>query len=101
MSNWEAKKLCPGLTFIEGNNDKYTYTCGKLSGIYSRYTSDVEVYSIDEAFLDITSSCSLFGSPLEIGELIRNEIKERFGLNATVGIGPNKLIAKLAPELFR
>lgn len=101
MNKWEAKKLCPGLTFIAGSNDKYTYTCRKLSEIYSRYTSDVEVYSIDEAFLDITSSCSLFGSPLTIGDLIRNEIKERFGLNATVGIGPNKLIAKLACGLSK
>lgn len=101
MNMWEAKKLCPQLTLVVGNNSKYTHTCRLLNEIYAKYTSDVEAYSIDEAFLDITDSLSLFGSPLEIGRLIRQEVKERFGLNATVGIAPNKLMAKLAAELAK
>jgi len=95
MNMWEAKKLCPHLIFVVGDNRKYAHTCEGLEKIYSSYTSEVEVYSIDEAFLDITSS-SLFGSPLEIGKKIKQRIKKEFGLNSTVGIGPNKLIAKLA-----
>lgn len=101
MSMREAKKLCPCLVFVVGNNGKYTYTCEKLAEIYARYTSEVEVYSIDEAFLDITGSCSLFGDPLTIGSRIKSEIKDRFGLNATVGIGSNKLLAKLASDLSK
>lgn len=101
MNMWEARKLCPQLILVVGNNRKYTHTCKRLNEIYAKYTSEVEVYSIDEAFLDITDSLNLFGSPLEIGRMIRKEIKERFGLNATVGIAPNKLMAKLAADISK
>jgi DNA polymerase-4 len=101
MNMWEARKLCPQLILVVGNNRKYTHTCRMLNEIYSRYTPEVEVYSIDEAFLDITDSLKLFGEPLDIGRMIRKEIKERFGLNATIGIAPNKLMAKLAAELAK
>lgn len=101
MNMFEARKLCPHLIFIVGNNDKYAHTCGQLADIYAEFTPMVEVYSIDEAFLDITGSQDLFGSPLEIGERIRKEIKDKFGLNATIGIGPNKLIAKLASNISK
>ncbi|MBI4842960.1 MAG: DNA polymerase IV [Nitrospirae bacterium] len=101
MNVWEAKKVCPKLIFVTGNNGKYTHTCRMLTEIYSKYTSEVEVYSIDEAFLDITGSLKLFGSPIEIGKMIKREIKERFGLNATIGMGPNKLMAKLASDISK
>ena len=101
MNMWEAKKLCPHLIFVVGNNRKYAHTCEGLEKIYSSYTSEVEVYSIDEAFLEITNSCSLFGGPLDIGKKIKQRIKKEFGLNSTVGIGPNKLIAKLACGLSK
>ena len=101
MNMWEAKKLCPHLIFVVGDNRKYAHTCEGLEKIYSSYTSEVEVYSIDEAFLEITGSRSLFGSPLEIGKKIKQRIKKEFGLNSTVGIGPNKLIAKLACDLSK
>lgn len=101
MNMWEAKKLCPHLIFVVGDNRKYAHTCAGLEKIYFSYTSEVEVYSIDEAFLDITGSCSLFGSPPDIGKKIKESIKKEFGLNATVGIGPNKLIAKLASDLAK
>lgn len=101
MNMWEAKKLCSHLIFVVGDNRKYAHTCEGLERIYSSYTSEVEVYSIDEAFLEITGSCSLFGSPLEIGKKIKQRIKKEFGLNSTVGIGPNKLIAKLASDISK
>ena len=101
MNMWEAKKLCPHLIFVVGDNRKYAHTCAGLEKIYSSYTSEVEVYSIDEAFLEITASRSLFGSPLEIGKKIKQRIKKEFGLNSTVGIGPNKLIAKLASDISK
>lgn len=101
MNMWEARKLCPHLIFVTGNNEKYAHTCAGLTDIYSRYTPLVEVYSIDEAFLDITGSERLFGTPLETGNAIKSEIKERFGLNSTIGIAPNKLIAKLASDLSK
>lgn len=99
MNIHEAKKVCPQLILVIGDNEKYAYTCRGLERIYLGFTPDVEVYSIDEAFLDITSSHHLFGNPEAVGIEIKREIKEKFGISCTVGIGPNKLIAKLAVDL--
>ncbi len=101
MNLYEAKKICPELVVVVGNNDKYTHTCTKLKELYLKYTPDVEIYSVDEAFLDVTGSAHLFGGPLEIGRKIKKDIKRLFGINATVGIGPNRLIAKLAADLSK
>ncbi|MBI5098549.1 MAG: DNA polymerase IV [Nitrospirae bacterium] len=101
MNTYEAKKLCPHIIFVVGDNGKYTHTCKELSKIYSRFTPDVEIYSIDEAFLDITTTHHLFGGPEAIGFLIKNTIKKQFGINCTVGIAPNILMAKLASDLAK
>ena len=63
MNIYEAKKLCPDLILVVGDNEKYAHTCNELSIIYSKYTPDIEIYSIDEAFLDITTPQHLFGGP--------------------------------------
>jgi len=99
MNVYEARKQCPHLILVVGNNDKYTSTCSVLEGVYRVYTPIVEIYSIDEAFLDITESAHLFGGPLAVGARIKEDIRRMFGINATVGMGPNKLIAKLASDL--
>ncbi len=101
MNIYEAKKLCPDLIFVIGDNEKYTYTCREFCRIYNRFTPDIEVYSIDEAFLDITASQHLFGGPEAIGISIKKSIREQFGINCTIGIGPNILIAKLASDLAK
>ena len=99
MNTYEAKKLCPRLIFVVGNNARYTHTCAELTKLYARFTPDVEVYSVDEAFLDITHSHHLFGGPMEVGRMIKEGVREAFGINCTVGIGPNILMAKLASDL--
>lgn len=99
MNTYEARKLCPRLIFVVGNNARYTHTCAELTKLYSRFTPDVEVYSVDEAFLDITASHHLFGGPMEVGRMIKAGVREAFGINCTVGIGPNILMAKLASDL--
>jgi len=101
MNVYEAKKLCPHIIFVAGSNEKYTHTCKELQKIYLRFTPDVEVYSIDEAFLDITTTHHLFGGPEEIGWSIKKQIKKQFGITCTVGIAPNILIAKLASDLAK
>ena len=99
MNSWEAKKVCPGLIFVIGNNRKYTYTSTRIFEIMREFTPLVEVFSIDEAFLDVTGSLSLFGSPERIAGLIKGRIREQFGLTCSVGIAPNKLLAKLASDM--
>lgn len=101
MNIYEAKKLCPHIIFVVGDNEKYTYTCSELEKIYLRYTPDVEIYSIDEAFLDVTTTHHLFSGPDAIGYSIKKEIKIRFGINCTIGIAPNILIAKLASDIAK
>ena len=101
MNTYEAKKLCPDLILVVGDNEKYAHTCSELSIIYRKYTPDIEIYSIDEAFLDITTTQHLFGGPEAIGFAIKKEVKDQFGINCTVGIAPNILIAKLASDIAK
>ncbi|NTU43060.1 MAG: DNA polymerase IV, partial [Nitrospirales bacterium] len=101
MNIYEAKKLCPQLILVKGDNTKYTHTCRELTKLYSRYTPDMETYSIDEAFLDITTTHHLFGGPEEIGRAIKAEVQEIFGITCTIGIAPNILMAKLASDLAK
>jgi len=99
MNPYEARQICPRIIFVPGNNARYTHTCTEMSRIFRRYTPDVEIYSVDEAFLDITDSHHLFGGPMAIGWKIKEEVREAFGINCTVGIGPNILTAKLASDM--
>jgi DNA polymerase IV len=99
MNTWEARKVCPQLIFVVGNNRKYTYTSKGIIAIMRDYTPMVEVFSIDEAFLDVTGCLSLFGSPEEISRQIKGRIREEFGLTCSIGIAPNKLLAKLASDM--
>jgi len=99
MNAWEARQLCPQLIFVVGNNRKYTYTSTQIINIMREYTPQVEVFSIDEAFLDVTGSLALFGSPERIAHLIKARIRHQFGLTCSIGIAPNKLLAKLASDM--
>jgi DNA polymerase-4 len=99
MAIWEAKRQCPQLILVVGDNQKYTYTSSRIFNMMLDYTPLVEVFSIDEAFLDITGSMGIFGTPERIVYLMKARIKHSFGLTCSVGIGPNKLIAKLASDM--
>ena len=101
MTIYEARKLCPHIIFVVGNNEKYTHTCMEFAKIYSRFSPDMETYSIDEAFLDVTTTHHLFGGPEKIGTTIKKEVRGEFGINCTIGIGQNILIAKLASDLAK
>jgi DNA polymerase-4 len=101
MTPSEAKKLCPHIIFVVGHNKLYAEICGRLEKICERFTPDMETYSIDEIFLDITGSHHLFGGPEELARTIKKTVKEELGINCTVGMGPNILIAKLASDLAK
>ena len=77
MNTYEAKKLCPDLILVVGDNEKYAHTCSELSIVYRKYTPDIEIYSIDEAFLDITTTQHLFGGPDRVLHLYTNKARER------------------------
>jgi len=99
MSTQEAKRRCPQLILVEGNHSKYTEAAARIFSILKDYTPLVEVASIDEAYLDITQSQLLFKSPLHIGKSIKDRIREGEQLTCSIGIAPNKLLAKLGSNL--
>jgi len=99
MTTWEAKQKCPHIIFVIGDNRKYTHTSSEIMKMMMQFTPLVEVFSIDEAFLDITGSMGLFGSAENIAHLLKAQIKHHFGITYSIGIAPNKLLAKLASEM--
>lgn len=99
MAIWEAKRCCPELIIVVGDNRKYTHTSGEIMKMMLDYTPEVEVFSIDEAFMDVTHSLSLFNTPENIAHLLKARIKHSFGITCSIGIAPNKLLAKLASDM--
>lgn len=99
MNTWQAKQACPQVTFVLGDNRKYTHTSTEIIKLMMQYTPLVEVFSIDEAFLDVTGSMCLYGTPENIAYLLKSQIKHHFGITCSIGIAPNKLLAKLASEM--
>ncbi len=96
MNLFEARRACPQLLVVVGNNRKYTDTSSRIVSILRGFTPRVEVYSIDEAFLDVCGSRRLFGSDEAIARRIKAAILEETGLTCSIGIAPNRLLAKLA-----
>jgi len=99
MTRFEAQQRCPLLVFVAGDNRKYIDVSVRVLGILEDFSPVVEVYSVDEAFVDITGSLSLFGSPEDIARAVKERIRREIGITASVGIAPNKLMAKLASEM--
>jgi len=99
MAVWEAKRCCPQLIIVTGDNRKYTYTSSRIMRMMQDYTPLVEVFSIDEAFMDVSHSLALFGSAETIAHQLKARIRHNFGITCSVGIAPNKLLAKLASDM--
>jgi len=99
MRVFEAKATCPGLILVTTNNRLYTHISRCIMAMLGDFTPLVEVFSIDEAFLDLTGSLRLFGSAERVAHLMKARIRHHFGLSCSIGIAPNKLLAKLASEM--
>ena len=95
----QAQRLCPQATFLPVDMAAYAEAQEKLLGLFGRFTDLIEPVSIDEAFLDVTGSRRLFGSPQKIARQIQGLAGAELGLSCSIGIGPTKLLAKLAAEL--
>ena len=98
MPLWEAKKLCPNLTIMQPNFDRYRKASLELFAILHEFSHLVEPVSIDEGYVDITDSYDL-GSPIHIAGTIQKTIMERLDLPCSIGIAPNKFLAKMASDL--
>ncbi len=96
MPTAEAQQHCPDLILVTPDHAKYRRVSKQIMALLAEYTPLVEQISIDEAFLDVSGSLRLYGNAQNIGQQIRQRISQDFQLTATVGIGPNKFVAKLA-----
>ena len=94
-----AVKLCPQAIVLPVLMERYVEVSQAIHKIFEQFTPLVESVSLDEAFLDVTGSMGLFGSSEKIARAIKKEIKDRLGLTASVGVAPNKFLAKLASDL--
>ena len=97
-SLFAARAKCPGLTIVPPDFDFYVQNSKALIKILGDYTPDVEQYSIDEAFLDMTGTEALFGPPLTVAHTIRRRVKRELGFTVNVGLAPNRLLAKMASD---
>ena len=95
---WSARRKCPELVIVRPHFDEYAWFSQAVRQIYLDYTSQIEPMSLDEAFLDVTGSRSLFGDGEAIAHTIRRRVKRELGLTVSVGVSFNKIFAKLGSD---
>jgi DNA polymerase-4 len=99
MATSTALRLCPDVVVLPVRMSHYAEVSRQIRDIFFRYTPLVEPLSLDEAFLDVTGCELLFGDAAQIARLIKEEIMEKTALVASVGVAPNKFLAKIASDL--
>ncbi len=98
MPMGRARRLCPQAAFVRPRGGRYREISAEVFTVFREFTPLVEGLSLDEAFLDVTGSIRLFGTPREMAEQVKTRIRERTGLTASVGVAHNKFLAKLASD---
>jgi len=92
MPLWQAKQLCPGITFLPPRMDLYLRFSRMTHEIYGQYTDMQQAFGIDESWLDVTGSCGIFGNGFEIAKQISNRMKEELGITVSIGVSWNKIL---------
>ena len=95
---WQARRKCPDLVLVPPSRGKYGYYCEKINALYAEYTDQVERFSIDESWLDVTGSVKLFGDGKTIADELRRRVRETFDLTISAGVSFNKVFAKLGSD---
>lgn len=101
MASVTANRLCPHAVVIRPRIDFYAQVSRQIRAIFAEYTPLVEPLSLDEAFLDVTGTAQLFGSAIEIARKVKQRIREELRLVASVGVAPNKFLAKIASDIHK
>lgn len=101
MNAYEALRVCPELEIVYGDPDAYAHVTAQFLAIFRRYTDKVEVFSIDEAFLDVTGWHERHGGPEALAKKIKADLRREIGeiITCSIGIAPNKTLAKLASDM--
>lgn len=100
-TTWEARRLCPQIVFVVADFDKYLSTTKKFIQICSRFSPELEVFSIDELFLDVSQTQGFFGGVENLVALIKRSLGEEIGslVTCSIGLSYNRLLAKLASDI--
>jgi len=96
MPSLRARRLCPHAVFLPGDYETYAAVSDRVREIFGRFTPLVEPISVDEAFLDVSGATTLFGDGPEIARRIRTAVRSELDLGCSVGVAPNKFLAKMA-----
>jgi len=97
----KAKRLCPHAIFLRGSHGVYGEFSRRIFALLEKYSPLVEPVSLDEAYVDLTGCEKLHGPVFQTAERIKNEIKAQVGINASIGIASNKLLAKVASAFVK
>ena len=98
MALWQAKQVCPDITFLPPRMDLYLRFSRMAQEIYAEYTDKREPYGIDESWLDVTDSVSIKGDGYRIAQEISSRMKKELGITVSVGVSFNKIFAKLGSD---
>lgn len=98
MALWQAKQVCPDITFLPPRMDLYLRFSRMAQEIYADYTDKREPYGIDESWLDVTDSATLKGDGFHIAQEISSRMKKELGITVSVGVSFNKIFAKLGSD---
>ena len=98
MALWQAKQLCPEITFVSPRMDLYLRFSRMAHEIYAEYTDLQEAYGIDESWLDVTASATIKGDGYSIAKEISNRVKSELGITVSIGVSFNKIFAKLGSD---
>ena len=95
---WQARRKCPDLVLLPPHHDEYEAMSRRVNDIYLSVTDQVEPFSVDESWLDVTGSQRLFGDGKAIADMLRRRVREELGITISVGVSDNKTWAKLGSD---
>lgn len=101
IPSMQARQLCPHAIFVPGRMDRYAEVSRAVRDVFDAFSPIVEPLSLDEAFLDLTGTGRLLGSPLEVGRALKRRVFERTGCVVSVGIAPFKMAAKILSDMSK
>lgn len=99
MPGFRARELCPHGVFLPSDMARYQAVSRQVREVWEEFTDVIEPLALDEAFLDISGSLGLYGTPLGLARRLKERVHEVVGLRVSVGVAPTKLVAKIACTL--
>jgi DNA polymerase-4 len=101
MPTAQARKLCPDAVFVRGRMARYAEVSRVVREVFETFSPIVEPLSLDEAFIDLTGTQRLLGSPLDVARALKRRVLERTGLVVSVGLAPTKMAAKILSDMSK